>query len=120
MNIFTIRKLSDDELVERTRKQLDNPKGRWLLLVLAVASAAVAVWLAPNIFRWIDTLKASGPQWRWFLLGLASGLAVAGFLMWLCLSSFYWFWLLFAPWLFARKDRLLVQYYDRVHHRPAS
>jgi hypothetical protein len=57
MNIISLRKLSDDELIERTRKQLDNPKGRWFLLVLAVGSAAGAVWLAPNIFRWIDTAK---------------------------------------------------------------
>jgi hypothetical protein len=116
MNIFGSRKPSDDELIERTRKQLDNPKGRWLLLVLAVGSAAVAVWLGPNIFLWIDTLKSSGPQWQWFLFGFSSGLTVAAFLMWLCLSSFYWFWLFFAPSLFARKDRLLVRYYERVHH----
>jgi hypothetical protein len=119
MNIFPARHLSDDELIERTRKHLNASRRlRWFFLVLALAWFGMASWLTSAAFGWVEVLaQGRSVQWPWFLFGLSTGLSFGSFIMLLVLKGmlFLYFFIDHLPW---RKDRLLIQYYDQLHNKP--
>jgi hypothetical protein len=119
MKGYWSRGLSDEEVVERTRKYLKlGEKVRWLFLLMSLAFLGTAVWFAPAAFHWIETYtKRSNGQWIWFFIGLAAGVSIGTIYLFLLLKAMASFFLFLNALIWSRRDRLLVKYYDEVRAR---
>ena len=117
MNILLESRLSDEELIQRTRKRLNTSwKFRVLLLIAGLLWGGLTLWLIPVAFDWIeDGLKQSGAQWRWFYVGMSTGLGSLLFIS--AMMAFYLLFLGIFSTILERRDRLLVQYYDELHRK---
>ena len=82
MNILLESRLSDEELIGRTRKRLNTSwKFRVLLLIAGLVWGLIVLWIIPVAFDWIqDGLKQSGAQWRWFYVGMSTGTGLGSLL----------------------------------------
>lgn len=113
MNIFWSQEMSDEEVVERVRKQINA--GRWLFLVISLLFFGMGLWWFSVAFDWIEPFsKRSGTQWYWFWSGVSAGFSLSLLSILLFGKAFLFLYLFLDrfPW---RKDRLLIQYYDRLH-----
>jgi TRAP-type C4-dicarboxylate transport system permease small subunit len=118
MKSYWSREVSDEELVERTRKNLNRTqKFRWLFLLYAVVFFGIAIWFAPAAYEWIEkeAQRLSGNQWMPFLVGMSFGMSIGTLYLLLLLKSVAWFILFVNPFIWTRRDRLLVEYHDALH-----
>jgi hypothetical protein len=117
MNILLESHLSDDEIVERTRKRLNaNWKFRVLLFIASLGFGGILLWGSPMMVKWVtDGLTQSGTQWRWFYMGMSTGMALGTMLFLGGLMAILFLLMALFPNPFERRDRLLVKYYDKLH-----
>jgi hypothetical protein len=109
------RPVSDSEFVERTRRGLDRPKiCAWLCLVglvMAVPCFLYFLWLlARGVERLPDEIQNLG--WAAVSAGFFFGGCLGPFMAGALMMVLQGFGLLG----FGRSERLLVKYYDIVHH----
>jgi hypothetical protein len=121
MNIFGLRNLSDDELAERARKQIQTGhRLRWFYLVLSICCFGIATCCLSFGFDWVETFTRGkgvrGVQWHWFLFGLSTGFSFGFFAILLFGKAALFFYFFLDPLLSNRKDALLVQYYDQLRN----
>ena len=126
MNILQLRKLSDAELVEQTRRQLQRDK-RWIWFWVIVVGAGSILFFWQSISSindlatWMIKLPqnphdpSSGRAERFWENGVKVG-ASLGFGLGTSMSTATaFFFYLLSRLLVDRRDKLLVAYYDQLH-----
>ena len=109
-------KLSDNEIIARARKNLAwSRRSRLLLLCVMLVMGALAVSAGSVFFDWvIKGLEDSGGHWRWFYMGVSTGMTAVVILMAVAQAAVYLL-VLIGVSFFDQRDRLLVRYHDELH-----
>lgn len=119
MKSYWPQHLSDDELIEQTRRNLSrSQKLRWLYLVYALAFFSIGAWFAPTAYDWIEAVAKKSiatSQWIPFWAGMSFGTVLGMVYILLFIKAAVWFILFLNPLIWSRRDRLLVEYYDELH-----
>ncbi len=116
MKLFSLPELSDEEIIARARKSIGTTRiFRVITLCVALAMGGMAVWGASMFFDWvIDGLKDSRGQWRWFYMGVSTGLTAVGVFVAVGLVALYWMLTTIVAF-YDQRDRLLVRYHEELH-----
>jgi ABC-type Fe3+ transport system permease subunit len=123
MNIFSSRKLSDEELVQQVRKQLQKGKRwAWFLLIMGVVLLVLLVWVLFLFYHFLSALgfetdhdKRMPSAWEWYRIGLATGVMFGAIIMMVIAKVFLYIYEAIALILGNRRDRLLIALYDQLH-----
>jgi|ERR1700677_88004 len=123
MNIFSSRKLSDEELVQQVRKQLQKGKyWAWFLLVMGCVLVILLVWLLLIIINLLNSWSQSPDHdkhlpsgWEWYRMGLATGVLFGSFVAIMIAKFFLYIYEAITLIKGNRRDRLLIVLYDQLH-----
>jgi ABC-type Fe3+ transport system permease subunit len=123
MNLFSSRKLSDEEFVRQTRKQLLKGKRyAWLLLGISSVLVVLLVWLlfilANFLTSWgqsTDHDKRLPNVWEWYRIGLATGVLFGSFVAITIAKVYLYIYEAITLIKGNRRDKLLIAFYDQLH-----
>ena len=123
MNLFSSRKLSDEEFLQQVRKQLQKGKyWGWFLLLMGIFLVILLVWLLfiiAHIFNsWGQDAghdKHLPNPLKWYQMGVAMGVLLGSFIAIMIAKVFLYIYEAVTLIKGNRRDKLLIALYDQLH-----
>lgn len=123
MKIFSSRKLSDEELVNNVRKQLQKGKRwGWFIVVISGAFSILTIWFVFIVLSFFGSWSHDNNKdqhfhnlWEWYRIGIATGVALGLVLGVLISKVFFYFYEAITMLAGNRRDKLLVAYHDQLY-----